>query len=148
MVLWTKEVARLLAVACQRKDSCSDSMVKFWRQREVKLQVRYWNFVPVFKVEHTQHTEKHLIHSLLVLLKLCWSFPCKRNLKGFLKDTCLNHALLYFLPKSSEANINEDNYFVVSDSDCSASRKCQVLCLRWQKIKLKKSYSITNHQIS
>jgi len=35
-----------------------------------------------------------------------------------------------FLPKSSEANINEDNYFVVSDSDCSASRKCQVLCPR------------------
>lgn len=34
MILWTEETTYLLIAACQRKDSRSNSIVKFWRQSE------------------------------------------------------------------------------------------------------------------
>lgn len=146
MILWTEEMTHLLSGACQKKGSCSNIMIKFWRWNEKKIKLKM--AVNFLSGAHSAHWEaKELIHCFSAFLKLCWYLPCKINLKGFFQDICLKSCLVLLFLMPAEADVNEDLCFVASDFYCCASSRSQLSCPYWQRVKLEKSYSSTNHQI-
>lgn len=70
MILWTEEMTHLLSGACQKKDSCSNIMIKFWRWNEKKIKLKM--AVNFLGGSHSARREaKELIHCFSAFLKLC-----------------------------------------------------------------------------